>query len=174
MSPEMRQKRHCVFRQPASRGGPATMGMQCGASHGDLWGSVRCTARAGNGEGRYCLNSQAMVPMLSRPNSFGWQRNHRPPRARPEASGRTGRAVPGTALVSDQRCIERQRGKHATAGYYNYSDFTSSTTVSKRPSFGFRDFWRSREGHLWRVERPTTPFLVSPSPSASSAFNAIC
>ena len=44
----------------------------------------------------------------------------------------------------------------------------SRTVVNKR-AFRFGDFLGSVEGQVWRVERSTTPFLVLPIPSASSA-----
>src|ERR687891_933592 len=61
------------------------------------------------------------------------------------------------------------RGSIATDRYYNSSTLLSSTTVNDGP-FRFREFLGSREGQVWRVKRANTPFLVMPSPSASSAF----
>ena len=47
----------------------------------------------------------------------------------------------------------------------------SSTEVQGR-QFRFRDFLRSVEAYVWRVEQAITPLLVSLSPSASNAFTA--
>ena len=47
-----------------------------------------------------------------------------------------------------------------------------SSTVVKDRQFRFRDFLRSVEGHVWRVEPAITPFVVSLDPNASNAVNA--
>jgi hypothetical protein len=88
---------------------------------------------------------------------------------RRQAAGRATRCRP-QPLVSDQRCKERQRGGcNATGRHYN-----SGAHPVKHGGyywhFRFHDFWRFREGSMWRVVRATTPLLVSPSPSASNAF----
>src|ERR671912_1560865 len=63
------------------------------------------------------------------------------------------------------------QGSNATNRYYNSGAQMSRTEVNDSP-FRFREFLGSVEGHVWRVGRPTTPFLVSLHRGASNAFNA--
>jgi hypothetical protein len=174
MSPEMRQKRHCVFRQPANR---------CGPRHGDAvrrqpwrpfgFRGMQCTGW--NGEGGYCLNSQAMVPVLSRPNSVRLPAEP-PAAARPVRRQAAGRAAQRLAQAFGLgSTMHRARTPGRTQQLDTITIVLSCQVLQlAKTRFRFRDFWRSREGHVWRVERATPPFLVSPSRSASSAFNAIC
>ena len=60
------------------------------------------------------------------------------------------------------------RGSNATGRTITQVHIASRTEVNGA-QFRFRDFWRSRRGHIWRVDRSTTPFLAPPRPSASSA-----
>ena len=82
---------------------------------------------------------------------------------RRQAAGRAARCLPHL-LVSDQRCIERQRGEATQqAGIITQVQVMSRTAVRSAP-FRFRDFLRSIEGHVWRAERTITPLLVSLRP----------
>jgi hypothetical protein len=109
------------------------------------------------------------VTLVSLPESPR-RRAERPARlVRMQAAGRAARCLP-QLLVSDQRCIERQRGEATQqAGIITKVHIVSTTAVSAG-QFRFRDFLRSVEGHIWRVAWATTSPLVSLSPSASNAF----
>ena len=88
---------------------------------------------------------------------------------RMQAAGRAARCLPHPFGLGSTMHRATTRGGNATGRIITKVHIMSRTAVSGS-QFRFRDFWRSVEGPIWRVERATTPPLVSLSPSASNAF----